>query len=282
VISHGEPRPCPSPEVLHRFIEGILKRTTARDVALHIETCRDCRFIVRETMEFLHDDRELLTEDSSEPSSFGRGWWLVPAAAAIIGLAFLWFYPPADEGRRFDRALAAAPVRPVEGRLSGVLYAQYRVNMGPEDRRVPAQLESLARGLLSESPEDAREWHRHGMASLLAGDSQAAIAAFERAARLDAHNALYRSDLAAARLARGVKLDDPKMLAAASGDAQQALDLVPGLPEAHFNLALAFERRHLFKEAYLTYRRYQMLDRSSPWADEARARSERLRALTGS
>jgi len=233
-------------------------------------------------MEFLREDDELPAEESSEPSSSGRGWWLTLAAAAIIGFAMLWFFVPTDPGRSFDRALATTPVRPVEGRLSGVAYAKYRVKMGPEDRRVPAQLESLARGLLSRSPEDAREWHRHGMASLLAGDSLAAISAFERAARLDARNALYRSDLAAARLAGGVKLDDPKMLASATRDAQQALDLVPGLPEAHFNLALAFERRHLFKEAYLTYRRYQMVDRSSPWADEARARSERLRALTGS
>jgi tetratricopeptide (TPR) repeat protein len=268
--------------VLHRFVEGTLTRISARDVAKHIETCRDCRFVVRETMEFLRDDGELPAEDLSEPSGSGRGWWLALAAAAIIGFAVVWFLVPADAGHRFDRALATTPVRPVEGRLSGVAYAEYRVKMGPEDRRVPAQLESLARGLLSQSPDDAREWHRHGIASLLAGDSQAAIGAFERAARLDARNALYRSDLAAARLARGVKLDDPKMLAAATRDAQQALDLVPGLPEAHFNLALAYERRHLFKDAYLTYRRYQMFDRSSLWADEARARSERIRALTGS
>lgn len=281
MTSHGEPRPCPSPEVLHRFIEGALQRAAARDVALHIETCRDCRFIVRETMEFLREDGELVAEDSSEPSSSARGWWLVPAAAAIIGFAFLWSFVVAGAGRRFDRALAATPVRPVEGRLSGVPYAEYRVKMGP-GRAVPPQLQSLAQGVLSQPPRDAREWHRLGLASLLAGDSPAAIRAFERAAQLDARNAPYRSDLAAARLMRGVKLHDPKMLAAATSDAQQALDLEPGLPAACFNLALTFERRHLFKEAYLMYRRYQMLDRSSPWADEARARSERLRALTGS
>jgi tetratricopeptide (TPR) repeat protein len=268
--------------VLQRFVEGTLARSSAREVAKHIDICRDCRFIVRETMEFLRDDGELPAEESSEPSGSRRGWWLALAAAAIIGFSIVWFFVPADAGHRFDRALATTPVRPVEGRLSGVPYAEYRPKMGSEDRRVPAQLESLARGLLTQPAENAREWHRRGMAGLMAGDSPAAIDAFERAAQLDVSNALYRSDLAAARLTRGVKLDDPKILAAAIRDAQQAVDLAPDLPEAHFNLALAFERRHLFNEAYATYRRYQLLDRSSPWAEEARARSERLRTLTGS
>jgi tetratricopeptide (TPR) repeat protein len=278
VTFHDEPRPCPSPEVLHRFIEGALKRTTARDVALHIETCRDCRFIVHETMEFLREDGELLTEDSSEPSSSGRGWWLALAAAAMIGFTILWFFAPIDAGRRFDRALATTPVRPVEGRLSGVPYAEYRANRDEGKRTVPVRLEALARDVLEEPLEnDAREWHRRGTASLVAGDPLAAVNAFERAAHLDARNALFWSDLSAARIAWGGKPRDPGVLADATRNAQEALKLAPELPEAHFNLALSLERRRLFKEADIAYERYQTFDPSSGWASEARARSDKLR-----
>jgi tetratricopeptide (TPR) repeat protein len=229
-------------------------------------------------MEFLREDGELVTEDSSEPSSSGRGWWLAPAAAAIIGFAILWFFAPTDPGRRFDRVLRTTPVRPVEGRLSGMLYAEYRANRGKGESVVPARLEALARDILEKTPEnDAREWHRRGIASLVAGDPLAAINAFERAAQLDVRNALYRSDLSAARIARGIKPFNPGVLANATRDAQEALKLTPDLPEAHFNLALSLERRRLLKEAYLAYKRYQAFDPSSEWASEARSRSDKLR-----
>jgi tetratricopeptide (TPR) repeat protein len=277
VTSHGEPRSCPSPEVLHRFIEGTLQRATARDVARHIETCRDCRFIVGEVMEFLREDGESLTEDSSEPSSSGRGWRLALAAAAIIGLAILWLFTQTDPGRRFDRALAKTPVRPVEGRLSGVPYAKYWANRSEGERAVPARLEALAQQVLAETPEhDARDWHRQGMAALMAGDSLAAIRAFERATQLDMRNALYWSDLSAARIALGMKPSDAVILAAATRDAQRALRLAPDLAAPRFNLALSLERRLLFNEARLAYLQYLAADPDSRWAGEARERTEKL------
>jgi cytochrome c-type biogenesis protein CcmH/NrfG len=264
--------------VLHRFVEGTLTRTSARDVAIHIDICRDCRFIVRETMELLRDDGELLTEDSSEPSGSGRGWWLALAAAVIIGFVVVWFLVPAGAGRRFDRALETTPVRTVEGRLAKVPYVEYQSHRGKGERAVPARLEALARDVLEETPEnDAREWHRRGIASLVAGDPSAAVNALKRAAQLDARNALYWSDLSAARIAQGMKARDPGVLANATRDAQRALKLAPDLPEAHFNVALSFERRQLFNEARFAYERYLTFDPSSGWASEARSRRDKLR-----
>lgn len=278
MTSHGEPRPCPSPEVLHRFVEGTLPRISARDVAQHVETCRDCRFVVRETMEFLRDDGELAAEDSSEPSGSGRGWWLALAAAAIIGFVIVRFFVPADAGHRFERALATTPVRPVEGRLSNVPYAEYQAYRSKGEKAVPVRLEALARNVLDKSLEnDAREWHRRGIADLIAGDALAAVDALGRAAQFDARNASYWSDLSAARIAHGMKPRNPSVLADATRDAQMALKLAPNLPQALFNLALSFERRRLFDDARIAYERYESIDRSSGWASEARARSEKLR-----
>jgi tetratricopeptide (TPR) repeat protein len=281
VTSHGEPRPCPSPEVLHKFIEGTLGRGPARDVAKHIETCRDCRFIVSETMEFLREDGELLNEDSSEPSSSGRGWWLTLAAAAIIGvvgLSAVWFFAPTDPGRRFDRAIATTPVRPVEGRLSGVPYARYSAKMGAGGRTSPEHLQVLAHAVLSETAaNDAREWHRRGVASLFDHDVAGAVEALQRATQLAPRDARYWSDLSAARLALGLRKDDAALLAGATADAQRALSLDPALAAARFNLVLSLERRGLRDLATAESLRYRDTDPHSGWAAELRAVQQRLR-----
>lgn len=269
----GDPGACPSPDVLYLFVEGQTGER-AIDVARHLGTCPDCRFIVRETRAFL--DQE--AEGNEIPTSAGAGiWWLAAAAAMIIAVAALQIIRSPDPAIRFDRALARSGVRPVEGRLSGMKYKPFVARRGDTDP-IPPTIHAMADAVVRDTrPANAREWHRRGVALLVKGNAKAAGAAFARATELAPDQPRYWSDLAAARIASGVADADPLVLAAATVDASRALRLSPNMPEARFNLALALERRGLEKEAFLAYRAYVALDDRSAWNDEARLRLENHR-----
>ena len=51
---------------------------------------------------------------------------------------------------------------------------------------------------------------------------------------------------------------------------QQAVELSPRYADAHYNLALAYERKGETRSALRHWQAYVRLDRSGPWADHAR------------
>src|SRR6185295_7004893 len=90
--------------------------------------------------------------------------------------------------------------------------------------------------------------------------------------------ALLRNDLAAALLARSWPEWNNRPGFFARGDdlfravdlSAQALEILPNLREAQFNLALALETLTLRETAKEEWQRYLALDSGSPWAKEAR------------
>jgi tetratricopeptide (TPR) repeat protein len=57
---------------------------------------------------------------------------------------------------------------------------------------------------------------------------------------------------------------------------QQAVMLAPRYGDAHYNLALAYERKGALRHALRHWQTYVRLDRSGPWADHARGQIRKL------
>jgi tetratricopeptide (TPR) repeat protein len=57
---------------------------------------------------------------------------------------------------------------------------------------------------------------------------------------------------------------------------RQAIALAPRYADAHYNLALAYERQDEPRAALRHWQSYLRLDRSGPWADHARSQIHKL------
>ena len=57
---------------------------------------------------------------------------------------------------------------------------------------------------------------------------------------------------------------------------RHAIALAPGYADAHYNLALAYERQGERRRALAHWQRYVRLDKSGPWADHARGQIRKL------
>jgi tetratricopeptide (TPR) repeat protein len=56
----------------------------------------------------------------------------------------------------------------------------------------------------------------------------------------------------------------------------RAVELAPRYADAHYNLALAFERKGECRAALRHWRAYVKLDRTGPWAEHARGQIRKL------
>jgi tetratricopeptide (TPR) repeat protein len=56
----------------------------------------------------------------------------------------------------------------------------------------------------------------------------------------------------------------------------RAISLAPGYGDAHYNLALAYERKGERRRALTHWQVYARLDKSGPWADHARGQIRKL------
>jgi tetratricopeptide (TPR) repeat protein len=107
-----------------------------------------------------------------------------------------------------------------------------------------------------------------GVAHLLTGDVEAAVSALQAALERSPDDAHLMADLAAALIVRGGDRDGTR----AAVVAERATDRDPGLAEAWFNRALAFEAMGLSEEAVKAWDQYLQVDDRSGWAAEARPR----------
>jgi len=261
-------RSCPSPETLQRFLAGDLERNEALDLERHLETCAECRFIVSETAILL---RELAGK--SPVRALKR---ILLAAAAVTLMVVALQFLAATPAEHFDHAITHTAMRPIEGRLSGVIYKEYITRRGAAEP-MPLPLRAFAEAVLvSRTSSTASDWHRRGIAHLVEGNASAAMASLIRAASLNPGEARYWSDLAAVRIAIGTAHKDDRLLREACEDASRAVRIKPDLDEARFNSAVALERRRLKTEAAAAFDRYLESDPQSPWASEVRLRRAKL------
>jgi len=199
--------------------------------------------------------------------------WTVGCALGLLGWA------PAQRIQPF------ADLRPSPGRLVGLDY-QPLLRRIPQDQARAIRRE--ASRLVSVRSDDRRPGLLRTKSIYLLAENQPDPAAYgleEAVATTEgSEQALLRSDLAALLLARSwpgwrgrpgyfPRGDD---LFRAVELAAQALEVVPDLREAQFNLALALEAIGLRETPKEEWRKYLALDALSPWANEAREHLARL------
>lgn len=199
--------------------------------------------------------------------------WTVGCALALLGWA------PAERIQPF------ANLRPSPGRFVGLAYQPLSQSMPPEKARA-IRKETVR---LDQHPYDDRRpgvLRTKSIYTLAASQADPAADWLEEAVASTegSEQALLRSDLAAVLLARSwsegqghpgffPRGDD---LFQAAELAAEALEVVPDLREAQFNLALALEEIGLVETSKGEWRKYLTLDAGSPWAEEAREHLRRL------
>jgi tetratricopeptide (TPR) repeat protein len=265
-----DPRSCPDPVVLGAFLDGTLDAATREEVSAHLADCNHCLYVLREVTAY---EREIAPADAR------RRRYLPLVAGLVLAMltaAIVLVRHRSDPVRRMAAAIQDAGVRTFEGRIARFEHVRYTStrSLTPANPRIG----EVANRVLQEDPgpRSAKEWHRNGLANLLVGRTERAVRELVRAATLAPDSAEYRSDLAAARIALGTAQRDPEELRRGLAEAEQALRLAPGLPEAVFNRALALERLGDASAARSAFEDYLALDPKSSWAEEARWRMNRL------
>lgn len=289
---------CLDAERLAAFADGRLAGDERLSVERHLADCDTCREVFAEVIRLHRTDLpesigrtssrwvETRTAESPRPGAwFGRRPVIVVGGIALAAslLLIAGFRPPwpmfGEPNPYEELVTAAGDTRTLEGRLSGFPYRALRsatrsggpASPGERDygvRSIAARIREAAAG--SEAPALV---HALGVAHLLLGEIDDAIAALERAsAQPDPQQASVYSDLSAAYLARADRQQDQQDRQRALAAAERAIGLDPGLPEAHFNRALALQTLNRQEPAQAAWERFLQLDPSSGWAQEARRR----------
>lgn len=277
---------CPDLETIAAYLDGRVVDHERARIAEHLATCETCYFVLSEAAH-IH-----VTASEQRPAP---AWWknpriVWPSAAAVLATAAalvlavnLSFFNRTVDGPELQALVAAVGTnRTIEPRLTGgfahgPLRGAIRsggaspATLSPDVRIAVAQIEKEA---TSQSP---RELRLRGIASLMLGDTDRAVASLEAAAAGQPDDARILNDLAAAYLVRAHRNNQPDDLATALASVNRALNADRSLPEVWFNRAYALERLALTDEAREAWQAYLTIDDRSGWADEARAH---LRTLT--
>lgn len=214
-----------------------------------------------------------------------RAWWLA-AAAVLVSICggIVAKTVVARQRPPFDLIAAAyTRHRTVELRLKGAEYSELRIERGSSGPSPAELLESEARiqKHLESRPDDPEWLLAKGRAALLEHRFEEAREALELARDLNASKeprlrAEILADLATAYFERAEAPGRAIDYSMAIEDLGQALQIDPQFAMAYFNRALVFEKSAAYPEAISDWKRYLELDRSGPWADEARRHLAKL------
>jgi CHAT domain-containing protein len=213
-----------------------------------------------------------------------RSWPVVALAGtiAVIGGAMLLFRGPAPANADTFRDLVAAAGarRTTQGRLTGFAY-------GPLQAAVRAAADNSADLPLIAAAGRAQQaahehpttsnLHAYGVALLLLGKYDGAIANLQAAVEQQPRDAAMLNDLAVAFAERASRAnwaaDHPRALEYAERARQAGSP-----PESVFNVAITLERFGLRDRAIERWQEYLRHDNASGWADEARTRLAELQS----
>ncbi|MDP2981123.1 MAG: tetratricopeptide repeat protein [Candidatus Omnitrophota bacterium] len=120
---------------------------------------------------------------------------------------------------------------------------------------------------------EAEQYRTKGYDAQQRGDIDTAIEWYQKAANLRPEYASPHNDL-------GILFETKGWLDRAEAEYQRALAIDPNYKEVHTNLALLYERKgELEKAAFHWMKRYKLGDSNDQWAQEAKARLEKLGLL---
>jgi hypothetical protein len=302
---------CPEPGILAAYVDRRLSRAEVAAVEGHLADCDACRDLLAEAVRALED----IEQDEDVVPSWRRGRAVALAglaAAAVVALAialpwpawrdWLGGKPPAPSSatpapgaapeRRQALIVALGAMRLFDARLTGGFQpgpvrgvtrsgstgarpglGLFEDALSPGVRVATAEIEAWA----AQEPSPEAEALK-GVAQLVEGRIDEAIASLEAAAAARCLDARLLNDLAAAYIVRATYFPDRRVQAGIPlADADRALDAIdralshdPALVEALFNRALALEVAGRPQEARATWSAYIDRDPDSPWAREAR------------
>lgn len=299
---------CPEPTLLAAYVDGRLDEARRRAVEAHLADCAACRDTVTESMDLLDELVEPaptvvhlpVSRDAVAPRWTRPAPLLALAASlVIVTAAASWWYARTAIDVVGLRANLVEVVRerPYDGRFSAFDYARVapvlrsaeRRSTDPTVRAAVAAIEEAAAG--SASP-DARALLAVALA--IDGRLDDARTAIDAALARDASRADWHADRAAILVALAERGDETALDEAIRA-ADRAVSIDPAHPAALFNRALALDARvGLLTDrtgtdaevaaaraaAIEAWTQYLAHDASSPWAADARASLERLRAST--
>jgi tetratricopeptide (TPR) repeat protein len=280
---------CPDLETIAAYLDGRLSERERARVTGHLAACDDCYTLFRESAVTQVAETGGVVSMRTWRERLPRPRVLYScAAAALATAAAVWLVVGGTLVRpRTDRelqALAAAlgTERIVEARLTGgFVYGPLRapmrsanaraVSSPPEVRIAVARIEKEAAA--RQTPDTI---HALGLAYLVQGDVNRAVAALEDAAAQSTPDARTLSDLSAAYLARASRANSTDDLMKGLTMAERAIRLDNTLAEALFNRAAILERLALGAQARDAWNEYLRLDPDSPWSAEAHTRAAAL------
>jgi anti-sigma factor RsiW len=202
---------CPMAEELAQYVDRALTSEARERIEEHLSGCEACRTVVAETSAFLS------TTEDGRVIPFRRPWTgpilaaLATAAAALLMVQVIqpgWL--PWNREAHVSPALAQLveafgdeSTRPVQGRLTGGFkYAPPPpITRGPGSRDWrPETRAAIASVERNTTVPDRERRVAAGIASLVGGRLDDALATLAESARLDPLNATLQSDLSAAYL----------------------------------------------------------------------------------
>ena len=275
---------CLPDATIAAWLDGTLDPQQRHEVSEHLAECERCREIAAETAEFLELDEEsghpaAASDSPAVVKPFPTRTILAVAALVVAAIAIGILMSNRDGAGHspLTRLAAAAPAeRALEVRIAAIAWQPLRRELRGSTDKPSFELLAEAARLREESESNPTQETLHALAvaHLVLGEPADAIETLERAAAMGPLSADARSDLAAALVAQGTSIDDPRLCA-------RALDVIDEIetaqpPAALFNRALAFECVGQLGLAADAWTDYLATDSSGHWAAEAQ---EHLRSL---
>jgi CHAT domain-containing protein len=221
--------------------------------------------------------------------SLGRtaAWGAAMLAAVAVGWGLRPLMTPPTGGddeafRTLVAALASAPQRPVEGRLSELAHLPPPPRLrGPASKGLPPDVR-IAAGRLEQLwtvRRTPRNSARLGVAFLALRDWDRAVELLREASEAEPWNPTFQSDLSAAYLERATSSNSAEDWARGLAAAVRAIAIAPASPAAHFNRALALAGLQMPLDESAAWASYPHFETGGPWAAEAAQRADRLRQV---
>jgi hypothetical protein len=189
----------PEAEDLGRFVEGTLDDPQRAAIVHHIADCDDCRVLVVDAADF----------SAPAKTESNKWWMQIAASLVLVvaigAVTYHQFHDPLADVKKDSAKVKDGPL---EARLSGFAYAPHHTKRGggDDDGIDPALmlLQSDASELIGLHGSDPKTLHARGIGLLLAENgAKESIAPLEAAASREPDNAKYQNDLAAALIAGG-------------------------------------------------------------------------------
>ena len=190
-------------------------------------------------------------------------------------------HQPAAAKRLLARAYTKK--RTLELRIAGAAYAPMNVTRGEAGSFAasPKELlsaEALIASQLESQPTNPAWLQAQAEADMLEGKYDPAVEALRHAVELEPQSPALLTDQATAYFERAQSQDKKDDLAAAYENLSKALALQPDDPVTLFNRAIVAEHLFLYHQALDDWDHYLRIDPASQWAQEARTRSDAVRA----